>query len=200
MAAIELKAWLSIAATALTLLAYLPYLWSILFGGVRPHIFTWVIWGTATLLAFAAAYHSDGGWGAWVIGLSAVISFIVATLAYIKRADVTISHADIFFFIAALAAMPLWWLAHDPVWAVLLLTLIELLGFAPTFRKTWHAPHSESITFLVLLILRNTLIIFALAHYTLSTVLFPAAAELACLMLVILMLWRRRIGVNQAVA
>jgi hypothetical protein len=198
MAAIELKAWLSIAATALTLLAYLPYLWSILFGGVRPHIFTWVIWGTATLLAFAVAYHSGGGWGAWVIGLSAVISFIVATLAYIKRADVTISYADIMFFIAALAAMPLWWLAHDPVWAVLLLTLIELLGFAPTFSKAWHAPYSESITFLVLLILRNTLIIFALAHYTLSTVLFPAAAELACLMLVILMLWRRRIGVNQA--
>jgi hypothetical protein len=173
-------------------LAYLPYLWAILFGGVRPHIFTWIVWGTATLLAFAAALDSGGGWGAWVIGLSAIVSFIVAILAYIKRAEVIISNTDVLFFVAALAAVPLWVFAHDPFWAVLLLTLIELLGFGPTFRKTWHAPRSESMVFLLLLIARNTLILFALERYTLSTVLFPAAAGIACLALVAIMIWRRR--------
>jgi hypothetical protein len=189
MDAIGLKAWSGAAAAALTLLAYLPYLWAILLGDIRPHVFTWIIWGTATMLGFAAALDSGGGWGAWVIGLSAVTSFVVATLAYVKRADVTISHTDVLFFAVALAAVPLWVLAHDPLWAVLLLTLIELLGFGPTFRKTWHAPRSESMTFLVLLILRNTLILSALERYTLTTVLFPAAAGAACLALVAIMIW-----------
>jgi hypothetical protein len=47
MDAIGLKAWSGAAAAALTLLAYLPYLWAILLGDIRPHVFTWIIWGTA---------------------------------------------------------------------------------------------------------------------------------------------------------
>lgn len=186
------KPWFGALASGLTVVAYFPYLRSIVRGRVRPHVFTWIVWGTATLLAFAATLQDGGGLGAWVIGLSAATSFMVAALAYAKRADVNITRTDIVFFAAALAAVPLWVLAREPVWAVLLLTLIELLGFGPTFRKTWQAPRSESMTFLVLLILRNTLILAALERYTLTTVLFPAAAGIACLALVAVMVWRRQ--------
>lgn len=186
------KSWFGSLASGLTVVAYFPYLRSIVHGRVRPHVFTWIVWGTATLLAFAATLQAGGGWGAWAIGLSAVTSFMVASLAYVKRADVTITHTDVLFFGAALVTVPLWVLARDPIWAILLLTLIELLGFGPTFRKTWHAPRSESVTFLVLLILRNALILAALGQYTVTTVLFPSAAGAACLALVAIMIWRRK--------
>lgn len=185
------KSWLGVIASGLTIVAYFPYLRSIIQGRVRPHVFTWIIWGTATLLAFGSTLQAGGGWGAWVIGLSAATSFVVAGFAYAKRADVSITSVDLLFFIAALSTVPIWILAQDPIWAVMLLTLIELLGFGPTFRKTWHAPHSESITFLVLLSFRNTLIIASLEHYTAVTVLFPAAAGLACIALVGIIMWRR---------
>ena len=186
------KPWLGMLASALTVLAYAPYLLAIARQRVQPHVFTWMIWGTATLLAFAATLQEGGGSGAWVIGLSAAISFMVAALAYVKRADVKISPLDVAFFIGALAAVPLWFWTNDPLSAVLLLTLIELLGFAPTFRKAWHAPYSESISFLLLLTLRNVLILAALEQVSLSTTLFPAAAGVACLALVAMMIWRRQ--------
>lgn len=183
--------WFGTFAAFLTVAAYVPYLRGVVAGRVCPHIFTWIVWGTATLLAFAAAWRAGGGWGAWVIGFSGVISFVVAALAYGQRAELAITRVDVLFFVAALAAIPLWVFARDPLWAVVLLTLIELLGFGPTFRKTWHAPRSESLVFLGLLIVRNVLILAALQQHTLITVLFPAAAALACLVLVVLMLWRR---------
>ena len=44
---------------------------------------------------------------------------------------------------AALAALPLWWLADDPLWAVMLTTTSDLLGFGPTLRRVWLRPHDE---------------------------------------------------------
>lgn len=186
------KSWFGMLASALTVLAYAPYLLAIARQRVQPHVFTWIIWGTATLLAFAATLQGGGGFGAWVIGLSAAISFLVAALAYVKRAEVKISSLDVTFFIGALLAVPLWLWTDDPLSAVLLLTLIELLGFAPTFRKAWYAPYSESISFLLLLTLRNVLILAALEQISLTTTLFPAAAGMACLALVAMMVWRRQ--------
>lgn len=186
------KTTASTLATALTVAAYLPYLRSITRGQVRPHMFTWIIWGTVTLLAFIATLQAGGGKGAWVLGLSAGVSFLVAKLAHVKRADVSVTRLDGAFLVAAFAAIPLWLLARDPLWAVCLLTLIELLGFGPTFRKTWHAPSSESASFLGILIVRNALILAALESYAVVTVLFPAVAAIACLALLAMMLWRRR--------
>lgn len=186
------KTTASALATALTVAAYLPYLRSIARGQVRPHMFTWIIWGTVTLLAFVAILQAGGGPGAWALGLSAAASFLVARLAYLKRADVSVTRLDGVFLVAAFAAIPLWMLASDPLWAVCLLTLIELLGFGPTFRKTWHAPRSESVSYLSMLIVRNALILAALENVAVVTVLFPAAAAIACLALLVMMLWRRR--------
>jgi len=185
------KSLLGTLATVLTVLAYLPYIRSIIHGRSRPHVFTWVIWSIATGISFLAVLEARGGAGAWPIGFSCAVSLFVAGLAYVKRTDVTITRTDWLLFFAAIAAMPLWLAANDPMWAVVLITLIELLGFGPTMRKTWFYPHSESMSFLAILIVRNGLIIAALSRYTMTTVLFHAAAAVACGLLVAIMVWRR---------
>ncbi|MEW5787281.1 MAG: hypothetical protein AB1899_05450 [Pseudomonadota bacterium] len=185
------KPLLGALANGLTVLAYLPYLRSIFLGRTRPHVFSWIIWGLATGIAFLAVLQARGGAGAWPIGFSCLVSFLVAGLAYLKRADISITRSDWLMFWAALAAIPVWMAANDPLWAVVLITFIELLGFGPTFRKSWSRPHSESISFLVILMVRNAIIIAALDQHSLTTVLFPAAAALACGLLVALLLVRR---------
>lgn len=186
------KSWLSAIAVFLTCVAFLPYILSILRGHTRPHVFSWVVWGINTSVAFFATFHAGGGiFGSGVILFSAAVTLFIAVLAYIKRTDVSITLVDWLFFIVALAAMPLWYWANDPLWAIYLITLIELLGFGPTFRKTWRQPFSESMTFMVLLVVRNALVIAALDRHTITTVLFPAAMAVACLALITIMAWRR---------
>ncbi|WP_367025944.1 hypothetical protein ABZN20_16280 [Methylococcus sp. ANG] len=186
------QSWLSAVAVILTWIAFLPYILSTFRGQTRPHVFSWVVWGMNTSVAFLATLHAGGGlFGAGVIGFSAGVTLFIAVLAYLKRADVSVTTSDRLFFIMALAAMPLWHWADDPLWAVWLITVIELLGFAPTFRKTWAQPFSESMGFLVLLVIRNALVIAVLDRHTTVTVLFPAAMAAACLALIAVMVWRR---------
>ena len=186
------EAGLSAAAMALTFIAFVPYFRSIFAGTTRPHVFSWVVWGTNTSVAFVATLSAGGGAGAWAVGFSAVITLAVAGLAWARRADVHITRVDWLFFLAGLAAIPLWFVASDPLWAIALVTAVELLGFGPTMRKSWHQPWSEPLSFLAILIVRNALVIAALEQRTLTTVLFPAAMAGACILLMGILVVRRQ--------
>jgi hypothetical protein len=191
------KELLSAAAILLTFALFLPYIRAILLGKVRPHVFSWVIWALGTLTVFFAQLAGQAGLGAWPIGISGLMTSVVALLAYQKRADTRITRTDWAFFIAALSALPLWFFTTDPLWAVVILTAVDILGFGPTLRHAYHHPHDESVLFFSLSVLRNGLVIGALEHYSLTTALFPAAVGVACLLLVGMLVYRRQVGVAE---
>jgi len=185
------KALLSAAATIITFVAFFPYIVSIFRGSVRPHVFSWVIWAITTLIVFFAQWKAKGGIGAWPIGISGCVTLFVAGLAVYKRGDIQIRRVDIVFFVLALSSLPLWFFTDNPLSAVVILTTVDLLGFAPTYNKAYHAPHSESIAFYALFAIRNILVLFALEHYSATTLLFPAAISAACILLIGVIVYRR---------
>ena len=88
------KQLLSAIAIGLTIAAYFPYIRSIIQGKTKPHVFSWVIWGTSTCIVFLAQLVDKGGACAWVIGFSGIISIYAAFLAFIKRSDSSITRID----------------------------------------------------------------------------------------------------------
>lgn len=188
-----IKAFLSACAIALTLIAFFPYIRSILHGKTRPHAFSWVIWSCCTFIVFLAQLADRGGAGAWPIGVSGIITVYVAILAYSKKTDAMISAIDWLFFIVAISTIPLWYFTADPLLSVILLTTIDLLGFAPTVRKAYVLPFEEHLTFYVLMTIRNGFAIMALEHYSVTTTLFPSLTALACLLFIIMVTFRRRV-------
>lgn len=187
-----IKEVLSAVAIALTFYAFLPYIRAILRGTVKPHVFSWVIWGTTTFVVFLAQLQAGGGPGAWAIGVSGVITIFIAVLALIHRADVSITRLDWAFFLAALSSLPLWYFTADPMWAVVVLTVVDLLGFGPTLRKVWVMPRSESMGFFALFLVRNVLVVMALASYSITTWLMPVAVAVMCAVLIAVIALRRR--------
>ena len=190
------KELLSFIAIALTFIAFLPYIRSILSGKTKPHVFSWVIWGSTTFVVFLAQLADKGGAGAWPIGVSGIITIYVALLAYINKSDSTITRKDWLFFISAMTALPLWYFTSDPLWAVVILTTVDVVGFGPTFRKAYGHPFEEHLTFFVLVATRNLISIMALEHYSLTTILFPAVTALACLAFILMVAYRRRMQSN----
>lgn len=187
------KEILSAVAVALTFAAFIPYIRGIVNGTTKPHVFSWIIWGATTFVVFLAQIEGKGGVGAWPIGISGSISIFIAFLAYVKRADITITRTDWLFFVSALSSLPLWYFTSDPLWAVVILTTVDILGFGPTVRKLYYSPHSESLLFFALFAARNVLVILALENYSITTVLFPAALAMACAALMAMIAVRRRI-------
>jgi hypothetical protein len=187
------KEILSFVAIVLTLAAYIPYIRAIFSGTIKPHVFSWIIWGVTTLLAFLAQLEANGGVGAWPIGVSGSITIFIACLAYLKRADVTITKSDWLFFVAAMSSLPLWYLTSDPLWAVVMLTTVDVLGFGPTIRKAYHFPYSESLLFFGLFAVRNLLVMMAFENYSMTTLLFPAVIATVCVLLMMMIAYRRRL-------
>lgn len=189
-----MKELLSLGATILTFVIFVPYIRSIRAGRTRPHMFSWIIWGLGTFVVFLAQLAGGGGIGAWPIGVSGLITFYVAWLAWTHRADTAITRADRLFFMLALAAIPAWATTSDPLWAVVILTTVDMAGFGPTFRSAWASPHTERIGFYAWAAVRNLLVVLALEHHSATTVLFPAAVGIGSLTLAGTIAVRRRMA------
>ncbi|MDX8385810.1 MAG: hypothetical protein R8M11_04735 [Gallionella sp.] len=186
------KEILSAIAIAITLVAFLPYIRSIIKGVLKPHVFSWIIWGTTTFVVFLAQLDDNGGAGAWAIGFSACLSILIALLAFLKRSDISITKIDWMFLVMAMSSLPFWYFTSDPMWAVVILTVVDLLGFGPTIRKAYNFPLSESPAFFGLFATRNLIVIMALENHTVTTVLFPAAIALASISLITMIVYRRQ--------
>jgi hypothetical protein len=185
------KEWLALLATALTLLSFYPYIRSIMRKETKPHVFSWVIWGVTTCLVFAAQLSGGGGIGAWPTAVSGLISLGIAMLAYRCKSDVRITRLDWICLMGAFASMGIWIFTADPLWAVIVLTVIDTLGFLPTIRKAYHQPFEENMTMYVIVFFRNLIGMLALETYSTTTLLFPAVMSLTIVIAVPLILFRR---------
>lgn len=186
------KLALSNIATLLTILAFFPYIRAICRQTTQPHLFSWLIWGIATVLVFFAQLADKGGVGAWPVGVSGALSLYVAWMAYRYKADVQITRGDWGCLFLAGCAIVSWYITQNPLWAVILLTVIDTLGFWPTVRKAYLAPHSENLTMYAMMLIRNLVVIAALEHYSVTTVLFPAVMSLSIVLVGPVIMYRRR--------
>lgn len=176
------KEALSAIALMLTFWLFWPYMRSIQRGETLPHVLSWAIWAFGTFVVFIAQLAGGAGVGAWPIGVSACLTGGVAWMAFTRRDRIEITTGDWFLFALAASALPLWMVTQDPLWAVVLLTLADLVGFGPTLRRVHSHPYSEHLGFFALGALRNALVIGALATYSAVTVLFPLLVGIACLL------------------
>lgn len=87
----------------------------------------------------------------------------------------------------------LWYFTSDPLSAVIILPLVDVLGFAPTARKAFSFPFDEDLRFFFIFMLRNLIVILALEQRSLTTVLFPATIAAACFSLIVMVLYRRKV-------
>jgi hypothetical protein len=184
-----MKELLGVLAIVIGLIGYAPYFRTIFSGQTKPHAFTWLVWGILTAIAFGGQLVGKGGSGAWVTGFTAFISFTIFVLALIKgRRD--FPFADWLCLGGCAVALALWAVTSDPLIAIVLITLIDMLAFIPTFRKSYSKPYSEPAFTYTLSGLRFLVALFALQKISAVTVLYPASLVftngLFVLMLVVL--------------
>lgn len=184
---------MGLASVVLAIASFVPYIVQIRSGTMKPHVFSWIIWSISTAVVYFAQVVADGGPGAWPTGVSGLMTMYVTWLAWSRHRDIDITKSDWLFLGAALASLPVWYLTSDPLWAVVILTTIDVLGFGPTIRKLYQQPYEESVFFYLTFAIRSAVSILALESLNLTTLLFPVAMVLACGAVAVLLLWRRRV-------
>ncbi|XOV91348.1 MAG: hypothetical protein ACFHWX_14160 [Bacteroidota bacterium] len=186
-----IKSIVSGIAVIITFIAFYPYLKAILANKIKPHFFSWIIWGVTTFVAFLGQVSGNGGVGTISMGLSSIITFYIAYLTFRRRGDLSVRALDWVYLILAAFSIPVWMITNDPLWAVVIMTGIDLLGFGPTFRNAYENPSNEDPVFYLIFTFRNLLAIYALETYSVTTILFPAAISVAGVFVAVIV-WVRK--------
>lgn len=187
-----MKEIVGIIAVLLTFVGYIPYILDTLKGKTTPHVYTWFLWGFITAIAFGLQTTVDAGPGAFVTLAAAIVCSFIAVLGFVKRGKKDITSSDTVFFTLGLIAVGLWLLADQPVTSVILLSVIDMLAFIPTIRKSWNKPFSETLFSYQLNTLRFALALFALDSYGIIAALYPLTWILANGLFSIFLMVRRR--------
>lgn len=177
-------------AIILTLVGYFQYFRTMFAGKTRPHMFSWIIWASLTAIAYFAQISDNAGAGSWVTALSAIICFFIAGFAFFYG-EKNITRGDWITFIAALSAIPVWLITDTPLWSVLIVTVIDALGFYPTFRKSWNKPYEENMFHYSTASIKFILAVFALNHFSIITALYPLSLVVMNFVFVFLLIIRR---------
>ena len=188
----DYKAVLGVVAIIIGIAAYIPYLRDLFQGKTRPHVFSWFIWGLMTAIGFFAQLSEGAGAGAWIGAFTASVSFFIAIYA-LRRGEKNITLIDWASFFGAVLAIAFWVITKEPLTAIILIVLIDALGFVPTFRKSYSKPYEETLISYFLNGTKFIPALFALESFSLATALYPAYLIVANYSFVAMLVARRRV-------
>lgn len=188
---VNMKVIIAVVSVLMTLMGYSFYFRDIFAGKTKPHAFSWLVWASLTAIAFAGQIYAGAGPGAWITGLTALISFVIFGLA-ITKGEKNITLSDKVNLIGAAVALAVWPFMNDPLLSIIIITVVDFLGFIPTIRKSYNKPYEETLVHYVFAGLKFVLAIFALENYSLTTWLYPASLVAANLLFVPMLIIRRR--------
>ncbi|MES2023285.1 MAG: hypothetical protein V4439_01240 [Patescibacteria group bacterium] len=175
----EIKIILGGIAALLALISSFLYIKDIFRGNTKPHTYTWLIWSIVTTIAFFGQWVSGGGPGSWATGVAAIVTIFTLILSLkggYGTKDIT-NFDKICLALAILSILP-WVLTKSVLWSVILATLIDLIAFFPTMRKTWYAPRSESLGSMYVDAVKHSLSMFSMGSYSLINLIYPASVLL----------------------
>jgi uncharacterized membrane protein YfhO len=186
------KETLALIAALLIFVAYIPYIKDIFKGKTKPHIYSWFISALVTLIAFGLQLSDGAGWGVIPTFIAAMAGFIIFALSLNHNNRSSITKSDTFFLLTALLATGLWLIAAQALLSVVIISLIDILAFAPTFRKSWSRPDQETVSSYAVNAIRFTVATVAVQRYSFVTVIYPLSQALCDGLFTLFLLLRRR--------
>lgn len=187
-----MKEALAIGATVLIVVAYVPYIQDILKGKTKPHVYSWFVSALVTFIAFGLQLSEGAGWGILPTFVASIAGFIIFALSLKHQKRASITKSDTFFFFMSLIAVVLWLVVDQPLLSVLIISVIDILAFVPTFRKSWSRPDQETASSYAVNSLRFTLATVAVQRYSIVTVLYPLSQAFADGLFALFLILRRR--------
>ncbi|MCA9349040.1 hypothetical protein KC878_02730 [Candidatus Saccharibacteria bacterium] len=168
-----MKEVIGIVAVVLTFVGYVPYYRDLFRGKTHPHLYSWFLWALLTILIAALQFKGGAGPGTYITVAAGVLSVGVTYFGF-KQGTKYITKFDTAVFILALGAIAFWLLADLPEWSIILAVIADVLAIAPTVRKTWHKPYTETLSLYVTNTFRFGFALLAIENYSLLATLWPA--------------------------
>jgi len=187
----DYKFIIAIIASAITIIAYIPYFRDVFLKKTKPHLFTWLIWGITQGTAAALLLYGGGKFGSISLIIGTILVFAIFLLSF-KYGTKDITKSDKIVLALTLIAIVIWWQLDNPLVAVIMISLIDGAGYIPTIRKSFKNPWTETLSFWILMAVVDLLAMIASTEYNLLTITYLSVLFVANLTVYFVCIIRRR--------
>ena len=168
----DISKFLSALSGLIFLVAYVPYVRSILKGKTKPMKASWIIWGSLDTITIAGMYFKDSLNGQIIGAIIGAWSVIILSLKYGSPGWTLL---DKLCLAGAALGVILWKTFDDPVFGIVTSQIVIFLGSTPTFVSAWQDPSRENASAWILYWVSCLVALLALPAWT-----FEDAAQPIC--------------------
>lgn len=187
-----MQIFFALLSIGFVLIAFADYLRDMWAGKTKPHVYTWLVWALTQSVAFAGIWKGNGGLGGLAVMIGGGLVFVVFLLS-LKFGTKNITVHDTVVLILALLAIVVWVQLHQALLSVIMVTVIDMIGYIPSYRKSYVDPYSETLRTWILFSIANVFTILALESWNALTVTYLLALIAANMTLVSICVLRRRV-------
>lgn len=135
---------LALASGILLISGYLPYVYGVIRRTTVPNRASWFIWALSTTVILFGVRETGTHDAIWVPIADAVGCTLIFLFAIFYGTGGW-SRTDKISLAVALASLAVWLFTGNALLALAMNLVNYVSGYAPTIRKAWHEPRSESL-------------------------------------------------------
>jgi hypothetical protein len=165
---------LGMLSVALAIAGAAIYVYQTLRGEVRPHPLSWLVFGVLSGVGYWVQRDEGAAQGSWALLAMTVICFLFVA-ASVARGERSFSRQEWAFVAASAATFILYLFTREPNLVAALITLIDALGYGPTFVRGWSQPQKDSVASFALNAVKFVPSLMAMDPITFATSFYPAA-------------------------
>ena len=135
-----------IAAGAMSVLAFVPYVWAILKGETRPSGASWWTWTLLVFITITSSWAAGAPWQVLILPAWLCFSQFGVALLSLKYGDNNWDVINIACIGLALVGIALWVITGQPLIALGLSIIADFFASVPNFRHIWKNPKQENRT------------------------------------------------------
>jgi len=182
---------LGLLSVGLAILAAVIYVAQTLRGEVRPHPLSWFLFGVLSLTGFLIQHDEGARQGSWTLMAMTIICFLFVAVS-VARGERSFSRSEWAFAVAGGAVFVVYLFTGEANIAAALTTLVDALGYGPTFVRGWAQPRKDSVSSFALNGLKFVPSLMAMDPINFATAFYPATLLVLNTAVTVMLVVRRR--------
>ncbi len=165
-----------IAAGLIQISSIIPYVRDILKGTTRPNIVSYILWTLLQLIAIFAQFSAGASWSIIILIATTFNTSLIVILCLMGYGYKKYGLTDKICFVFAIVAIVFWQLTKQPLLALVLTILADLIAAIPTIVKTYREPHSELVVSWFMIMISSSLAGISTVKIDIANLIYPVYA------------------------
>jgi hypothetical protein len=182
---------LGLLSAILPLLGVIPYVRDILRHETKPHRGSFLIWTILGAIAFFTQFAKGATWSLFLPAGDSIATLTIFILS-IRYGTGGLNKKDNAALVVAGCGLVLWYFTKQPLLTLFITIGVDAVGTVLTIVKTYHEPHTETLSSWLLAALGGLFAAGAVGKLSASLLLYPLYILLANGLVAMTIEWRRK--------